>query len=68
MKNLSSDSVHFKILAPAGFISEPYPALLYKLLFYLARDHFWRLVWEQQVPAIIALTKCVEKGRDKCHQ
>ncbi|KAL7072525.1 hypothetical protein ACQ4LE_008066 [Meloidogyne hapla] len=32
------------------------------------RDHFWRLVWEQQVPAIIALTKCVEKGRDKCHQ
>uniref|UniRef100_A0A914I7S7 protein-tyrosine-phosphatase n=1 Tax=Globodera rostochiensis TaxID=31243 RepID=A0A914I7S7_GLORO len=32
------------------------------------RDHFWRLVWEQQVPAIVALTKCVEKGRDKCHQ
>uniref|UniRef100_A0A183BNF2 protein-tyrosine-phosphatase n=1 Tax=Globodera pallida TaxID=36090 RepID=A0A183BNF2_GLOPA len=32
------------------------------------RDHFWRLVWEQQVPAVVALTKCVEKGRDKCHQ
>ncbi|KAK0395485.1 hypothetical protein QR680_001299 [Steinernema hermaphroditum] len=32
------------------------------------RDHFWRVVWQQQVPAIVALTKCVEKGRDKCHQ
>ncbi|VDO41185.1 unnamed protein product, partial [Brugia timori] len=32
------------------------------------RDHFWRVVWEQHCPAIIALTKCVEKGRDKCHQ
>ncbi|OZC05141.1 Protein-tyrosine phosphatase, partial [Onchocerca flexuosa] len=32
------------------------------------RDHFWRVVWEQYCPAIIALTKCVEKGRDKCHQ
>lgn len=26
------------------------------------------MAWEQQCPAIIALTKCVEKGRDKCHQ
>uniref|UniRef100_A0A0K0ESF9 protein-tyrosine-phosphatase n=1 Tax=Strongyloides stercoralis TaxID=6248 RepID=A0A0K0ESF9_STRER len=32
------------------------------------RDHFWKMVWEQQVPFIVALTKCVEKGRDKCHQ
>uniref|UniRef100_A0A915PPH0 protein-tyrosine-phosphatase n=1 Tax=Setaria digitata TaxID=48799 RepID=A0A915PPH0_9BILA len=32
------------------------------------RDHFWRAVWEQHCPAIVALTKCVEKGRDKCHQ
>ncbi|VDN38379.1 unnamed protein product [Cylicostephanus goldi] len=26
------------------------------------------MAWEQGCPAIIALTKCVEKGRDKCHQ
>lgn len=30
------------------------------------RDDFWRLVWEQNSPAIINLTKCVEKGREKC--
>ncbi|KAK6013920.1 Protein-tyrosine phosphatase, partial [Ostertagia ostertagi] len=27
-----------------------------------------KMAWEQYCPAIIALTKCVEKGRDKCHQ
>lgn len=27
-----------------------------------------QMVWEQQCPVVIALTKCVEKGRDKCHQ
>uniref|UniRef100_A0A1I7X9F5 Protein-tyrosine-phosphatase n=1 Tax=Heterorhabditis bacteriophora TaxID=37862 RepID=A0A1I7X9F5_HETBA len=32
------------------------------------RDAFWQMAWEQHCPAIIALTKCVEKGRDKCHQ
>lgn len=32
------------------------------------RDAFWQMAWEQGCPAIIALTKCVEKGRDKCHQ
>ncbi|KAI6184291.1 Protein-tyrosine-phosphatase [Aphelenchoides bicaudatus] len=32
------------------------------------RDHFWRVVWEQNCPAIVALTKCMEKGREKCHQ
>ena len=32
------------------------------------RDHLWKAVWEQHCPAIVALTKCVEKGRDKCHQ
>jgi cadherin 5 type 2 (VE-cadherin) len=32
------------------------------------RDHFWRVAWEQGCPAIVALTKCMEKGREKCHQ
>ncbi|KAJ1359430.1 hypothetical protein KIN20_018155 [Parelaphostrongylus tenuis] len=32
------------------------------------RDAFWQMAWEQGCTAIIALTKCVEKGRDKCHQ
>ena len=26
-------------------------------------DHFWRMVWECGVEAIVMLTKCVEMGR-----
>ncbi|XP_064610244.1 tyrosine-protein phosphatase 10D-like isoform X2 [Liolophura sinensis] len=30
------------------------------------RDDFWRLLWEQNTRNIIMLTRCVEKGREKC--
>jgi receptor-type tyrosine-protein phosphatase beta len=30
------------------------------------RDDFWRMTWESGSRAIIMLTRCVEKGREKC--
>lgn len=30
------------------------------------RDDFWRAVWEQNCRSIIMLTRCIEKGREKC--
>lgn len=30
------------------------------------RDDFWRMVWEQNSRAIVILTRCIEKGREKC--
>ncbi|CAH0561415.1 unnamed protein product [Brassicogethes aeneus] len=30
------------------------------------RDDMWRMVWESNSRAIIMLTRCVEKGREKC--
>lgn len=33
---------------------------------YGTRDDFWRMVWEQNCRAIVMLTKCIEKGREKC--
>ncbi|KRX97708.1 Tyrosine-protein phosphatase 10D [Trichinella pseudospiralis] len=32
------------------------------------RGHFWRMVWEQHVEAVVNLTRCIEKGREKCDQ
>ncbi|XP_076636753.1 protein tyrosine phosphatase 10D isoform X3 [Colletes latitarsis] len=30
------------------------------------RDDFWRTVWESNSRAIVMLTRCIEKGREKC--
>ena len=30
------------------------------------RDDMWRMCWEQNSRAIVMLTRCIEKGREKC--
>lgn len=35
---------------------------------YGTRDDFWRMLWEQNSRAIVMLTRCIEKGREKCER
>lgn len=35
---------------------------------YGTQDDFWRMLWEQNSRAIVMLTRCIEKGREKCIQ
>ena len=30
------------------------------------RDDYWRMCWETNSRAIVMLTRCIEKGREKC--
>lgn len=30
------------------------------------RDDYWRMTWESGTRAIVMLTRCIEKGREKC--
>lgn len=35
---------------------------------YGTRDDFWRMLWEQNSRSIVMLTRCIEKGREKCER
>ncbi|KAA0189065.1 hypothetical protein HAZT_HAZT003432 [Hyalella azteca] len=58
-------SVHCTLYTVQGFNS-PREFIVTQGPLASTRDDYWRMCWESNSRAIIMLTRCIEKGREKC--